>query len=597
MKNGRYITPSLRKVLLVLTILVLLILSAGIFFLLYSVYDTQKAATERLDTAIQEQLSEANRRLLTANFYLTEVLMGNVQASTIGAAQRVHDRNVAARGLSEEFAYQGNYWAEDFSFFFFERSSETSVWHYSSDVPYRECDEIQSRLKARFLTGENRGHSLSWNCILVEERPYLVQYYSDKSNFAAAWIACDSLFSALLDVVLTEQGFYVLVDEENVPVLGDTQLWELGISLGENEAAAEKSGFCGIYDMNRANLRLAIADTPYADRGNLLLLAGFLCSVLLILLLFSGYTFHYFHHYIEIPFRQVRDRIDEYTALRKNTKRHGFSELNGALEAFDSLERQLNALKIDFYEEKLTLARTELEYYQLQIKPHFFLNCFSIIFSMSQSEDYERIQMFCMKLSNYVRYLFTDGFSVVPLETECAMVREYVEIQNIRRRTENKVKEDIPEDLLSLEIPPLLLMTFVENSLKHAGVRQQGICVSLKAGKAVLEGEPALELFVLDNGPGFSEQNLEELNAGDEPKLSGGRKHVGLHNIYKRLSLLYGSHFRLEFYNTEAGAGVYTVIPVRQTPVKSKNDFRPGERKAAPTGLGKDGIDESFAGG
>ena len=77
-----------------------------------------------------------------------------------------------------------------------------------------------------------------------------------------------------------------------------------------------------------------------------MLLAGFLCSVLLILLLFSGYTFHYFHHYIEIPFRQFRDRIDEYTALRKNTKRHGFSELNGALEAFDSLERQLNALKM-----------------------------------------------------------------------------------------------------------------------------------------------------------------------------------------------------------------------------------------------------------
>ncbi len=62
----------------------------------------------------------------------------------------------------------------------------------------------------------------------------------------------------------------------------------------------------------------------------------------------------------------------------------------------------------------------------------------------------KKIQMFCMKLSNYVRYLFTDGFSVVPLETECAMVREYVEIQNIRRRTENKVKEDIPEDLRCL---------------------------------------------------------------------------------------------------------------------------------------------------
>lgn len=181
MKNGRYITPSLRKVLLVLTILVLLILSAGIFFLLYSVYDTQRAATERLDTAIQEQLSEANRRLLTANFYLTEVLM--VTCKRAPSARR----SAFTTGMWRPGAFQRNLptreitGREDFSFFFFERSSETSVWHYSSDVPYRECDEIQSRLKARFLTGENRGHSLSWNCILVEERPYLVQYYSDKS--------------------------------------------------------------------------------------------------------------------------------------------------------------------------------------------------------------------------------------------------------------------------------------------------------------------------------------------------------------------------------------------------------------------------------
>ncbi len=45
--------------------------------------------------------------------------MGNVQASTIGAAQRVHDRMWRPGAFQEEFAYQGNYWAEDFSFFFF----------------------------------------------------------------------------------------------------------------------------------------------------------------------------------------------------------------------------------------------------------------------------------------------------------------------------------------------------------------------------------------------------------------------------------------------------------------------------------------------
>lgn len=106
---------------------------------------------------------------------------------------------------------------------------------------------------------------------------------------------------------------------------------------------------------------------------------------------------------------------------------------------------------------------------------------------MSRAEDYERIQMFCMKLSNYVRYLFTDGFSVVPLETECAMVREYVEIQNIRRRTENaKVKEDIPEDFAVFG-NPAATDDVCGKFAKARGGETAGHMRFPSAGKAVLE--------------------------------------------------------------------------------------------------------------
>ena len=100
-KNGRYITPSLRKVLLVLTILVLLILSAGIF--LFAVLCVRYAKGRDRASGHSDSKSSCRRRtgvFLRRISIFTEVLMGNVQASTIGAAQRVHDRNVAARGLS-----------------------------------------------------------------------------------------------------------------------------------------------------------------------------------------------------------------------------------------------------------------------------------------------------------------------------------------------------------------------------------------------------------------------------------------------------------------------------------------------------------------
>ena len=42
-----------------------------------------------------------------------------------------------------------------------------------------------------------------------------------------------------------------------------------------------------------------------------------------------------------------------------------------------NLEAQVRELKIDVYEEKIRRTRTELEYLQNQIKPHFFVNCFS----------------------------------------------------------------------------------------------------------------------------------------------------------------------------------------------------------------------------
>lgn len=252
----------------------------------------------------------------------------------------------------------------------------------------------------------------------------------------------------------------------------------------------------------------------------------------------------------------------EYAAQRQTVKRGGIQELNDAVEAFDDLSRQIKKLRIDLYEEKLALAQTEMEYYQLQIKPHFFVNCFSLIHAMAQKQEYQRIQEFCVKLSNYVRYLFSQSLSLVPLERELSMVREFLGIQQIRHRVNVQLREEIDGSIQGLAIPPLSLLTFVENAVKHGGSRNVGI--EIKVEVPMTEKGKRLRLSIQDTGVGFPEEML-----GVNPKLEEGSqqgRHLGIRNIQKRLQFLYGENFTLEFQNNSQGGLVVLEFPCTNAP-------------------------------
>ena len=307
----------------------------------------------------------------------------------------------------------------------------------------------------------------------------------------------------------------------------------------------------------------------------------FFCVTLLIILAFSLYTLTYFHRYIETPFQEFQQHVNNYASVRRHVKKRGFAELDEAVEAFDSLQMQLQELKIDVYEEKLALARTELEYFQLQIKPHFFVNCFSIIFGMAQKKDFSRIQEFCLKLSNYVRFLFRDGFTMVTLREELSVIREYLDIQNIRHRTENQMQDSIEEALLSREIPPLLLLTFVENAVKHAELNAWNLTVCILVSR--LEEQQKLRFIVKNNGSKFPDEYLELLN---DPAYyldggSHGGRGVGIRNIHKRLSLIYGNRFSLHFYNSNKGACVEILLPDEEIRPTAEMNFSADSNKLA----------------
>ena len=53
---------------------------------------------------------------------------------------------------------------------------------------------------------------------------------------------------------------------------------------------------------------------------------------------------------------------------------------------------RLKTLKIENYEKELARQRMELRNLQLQIRPHFLMNMFNLLYSFAQIENYQSIQ-------------------------------------------------------------------------------------------------------------------------------------------------------------------------------------------------------------
>ena len=287
--------------------------------------------------------------------------------------------------------------------------------------------------------------------------------------YLAGWISLRELFSFMDSVIQSEDGFYVLLDENLSPITGREQFQSAGVSVaGRRQRLAAGGGLVCTYHRTAAGIGVIAADGRSASFGE----AGItLVTVLLLCGITAGACFYfiaYFRRNIQRPLQALQQNVSGYVRERRFTRRYGFAELDDVANAFEELEAQVGSLKIDIYEEKLRRTRTELEFLQNQIKPHFLVNCFNIIIGMAEWEKFDQIQDFCMLLSSYVRYTLCDGFETVTLEEELRETCDFLKIQDIRFDSHSALQDyEAEEGLLDCQVPPLMLLTLAENSVKH----------------------------------------------------------------------------------------------------------------------------------
>ena len=97
----------------------------------------------------------------------------------------------------------------------------------------------------------------------------------------------------------------------------------------------------------------------------------------------------------------VRQTPVVYQMLNIVNSIHLCSQLHLFLQGFRNLVRKIQALKITIYEKELNEKQIELEFAQEQIRPHFFLNCISLIHGIADNKGEIDIVTITSILSDY----------------------------------------------------------------------------------------------------------------------------------------------------------------------------------------------------
>ncbi|WP_165972075.1 sensor histidine kinase [Paenibacillus piri] len=253
---------------------------------------------------------------------------------------------------------------------------------------------------------------------------------------------------------------------------------------------------------------------------------------------------------VQVPVRELLKAV--YQLKRGNfsarlAKRTN-SEFTILFSHFNSMAAQIQELIEKVFVESIRVRDATLKQLQSQINPHFLYNCLAFIQSMAQLENKEAIIAMTQHLSKYYRYTTRLEVEQTSLRNELDVVVNYLNIHKLQLwRLDYEVI--VPEAMMELEIPKLILQPIVENAIVH-GIEQK-----LGAGLIRIEGEltdEAAILIVDDNGAGSSEQLTAQLNE-DMNQPMNERKGFGVWNVHQRLIQRFGAKSGLVFSSSPLG--------------------------------------------
>lgn len=436
---------------------------------------------------------------------------------------------------------------------------------YNEGYPYQVKIALEAYLREQ-TKDEETSNTKDWYVKKIENQTFLFRILGNRGIHTICVVKLDNIRS-IQEFNKSSQGFILFSSDSGKPLTMVSKVEERGIYLKDQSdtfyiSGEDKKYFIVQNKLDGLGLNMVYIVPHHGviynmDRAQVILIMASVLILLLIPVCYKMLQYSYFKPLSQLVKTMKLIKDGKLDAKMKDD--YSISEFKQFSDTFNEMMEQIQFFKIAAYEKELESQRAQLQYLQIQIRPHFFLNCLKNIYGMAQDDKRKEIQEMILALSVHSRYMFRDSFQVVPLSVELENVNNYINLQQMSTAFETTCSIDVDAELMAFGVPPISILTFAENSVKHGVSLNSPLKIYIKGRLLRSEEGEYVNITISDNGSGFSQESLLELNNKAGKDNTG--EHIGISNVKHRFELIYHNESIISFSNQASGACVEVFIP------------------------------------
>lgn len=288
-------------------------------------------------------------------------------------------------------------------------------------------------------------------------------------------------------------------------------------------------------------------------------LAAMACLMLL--------TYFYLSRQIEHPLKRLMDASKEIKDGKFGSVIDGEQmpnmEFDSLVSSFNAMSLQVKHLFDTVYMEKMATKDAQIAALQAQINPHFLNNTLEMMnWQARMNNDIEVCKMIESLGTVLDSSMNRRNDRLVRLADELRCGDAFLYIMSMRFGQRLKVERNIDESLQQIYVPQLILQPLLENAIKHGIEKVSSGTIWLE----IYRDGANVNIDVINTGKPLTETELvriQEIIAGTyrlDKSEPGVHTSIGIYNVNKRISLIFGAEYGLKVMQTEDGRIVSRIV-------------------------------------
>ncbi len=465
-------------------------------------------------------------------------------------------------------------------FFLYSYEGNTYIEETQTNTTYDTYNTIKNAVSKRVENDTliTKKAKRKWFPLNIGGTNYLFRVFQIHGSYVGAWISIENALKPLVgkeliqSVLLVKDNGMVITDNppiETIPLqkLTDFDTYQyIEINHMNNLIVSSPLDLSDLYIVS------LIPENQFLMDINKYI--PFLISYLTVLLCLMSLTAYVINRWVLHPLASLNSAISTLKGgdLTTNIKVEGVcSEFEEVNDAFNEMVSEIKTLKIGVYEERLSRQQIHTQYLKVQITPHFLINCLNMAYQLAEIEETDLLKSMLKELSQHLRYTLSSE-STVSLKQEFMHVENYIELSKIRYPNSIILHTDIMPETMHTTVIPLLIQSFIENTIKYEVVPGKEIMIHISSAIIEKENGKSVAITIWDTGCGFSDKMLHRLQDINQYIQENSNKHIGISNVLQRASLIFGAencHFHFS-NRPDAGAQIDIELPFLPFGVKEE---------------------------